>query len=67
MRRKLALVAAGLVATGVMASAMAETIEAGGKYVDVDGSTVSVWSESNGAPGLQKVATEDLAADTQEL
>ncbi|MEO7804247.1 MAG: hypothetical protein ABIS18_07655 [Actinomycetota bacterium] len=64
MRRKLALLAAGLVAAGAMGIASADVIDAGGAaYVDT--SDNSVWQESNGEAGLQRDADEDTAADTR--
>lgn len=53
MRRKLALLAAGLVAVGTIGIASADVIDAGGAaYVDT--SDNSVWQETNGEAGLQR-------------
>lgn len=65
MKRKLALLAAGLVAAGAMGIASAE-VSVADKYVDTDG----VWSETNNVGGLQRTATGangEIPADTHDI
>ncbi|MCA1839401.1 MAG: hypothetical protein ABR507_05885 [Actinomycetota bacterium] len=70
MKRRLALLLAGIVSTTVFIGfAHADTIPAGEYYVSTDGGA-SVWHESNGLEGLQKDVTHvqdaaDIPADTQ--